>query len=170
VTTRLLVLWLLSEGPHHGYGLRRILHEDGLRFWFRPEDASIQSMLRTLASEGHARVVRVERTGERVRTVYGITRAGREHLRDLLRRAWSEPPASGDALQVALAARSDVDEGGPLAGLRAREAALRARIDEAKRLRRAAPAPEMVERELARLRAELAWTRRQAARESRRTR
>ena len=46
---RLLVLWLLAEGPLHGYRIQKILGDPGLAFWFRVEDASIFTRLRSMA-------------------------------------------------------------------------------------------------------------------------
>jgi DNA-binding PadR family transcriptional regulator len=146
--------------------VERALRDESLGFWFRVEAASVQSMLRTLVRERRARRAAVERTGRRVRTVYRITRDGRAHLRALLRRAWASLPVTGDALQLALAARPEVEAGDVAEGLRARAAALRERLGATRRLARAAPAAEMIERERVRLRAELAWTRRMLSREA----
>ena len=48
---RLLVLWLLSEQPLHGYRIKRALDDEGLAFWFPVEFASIYSLLRTLVKQ-----------------------------------------------------------------------------------------------------------------------
>ena len=59
--TRLLVLWLLSEGRLHGYQIKKILDDDTLRFWFPDEFGSIYSVLRTLERHGYVTPVAVER-------------------------------------------------------------------------------------------------------------
>jgi DNA-binding PadR family transcriptional regulator len=156
--TRLLVLWLLSEGPLHGYRIKKILDDEGLRFWFPVEFGSIYAMLRSLVNGGYVTVLAVEREGQRPeRTRYAVTREGREHLRELLARAWRELPSPADPFQLALAARSELSEPEVAELLRARVAALEERVSELERLARSAPAPEMVERQLALTTAELAW-------------
>ena len=156
--TRILVLWLLSEGPLHGYRIRRILSDDVMGFWFAVEDASIYSMLRSLVREGSAREAREGGTGGRARRVYAITREGRARLRDLLRRAVREPTLGGDLLDAALAARTELDEAELPALLAARAAALRERLARLAEIERGAPDASMVARARARLRAELRWT------------
>ena len=154
-------MWLLSEGPLHGYRMKRILDDEGLGFWFPTEYASIYAVLRTLVKAGYVKIVAVEREGLRPeRTRYAITRAGRQHFKDLLERAWREPPSLVDPFQLALAARSELDEQrvAMLAGERLQ--ALRERMAELERRVRAAPAVEVAERQIALVGAELAWTER----------
>jgi DNA-binding PadR family transcriptional regulator len=168
VLTRILVLWLLSEGPLHGYRIRKVLRDDVMGFWFAVEDAAIYSLLRTLVREGRAREGDEERAGKRSRRLYAITREGRAHLRDLLRRAVREPDLGGDVLDAALAARSELDEGEVPALLAARAAALRERLARLSALEAGAPDPSMVGRARGRLRAELRWTRQALRRKERR--
>jgi DNA-binding PadR family transcriptional regulator len=159
----MLVLWLLSEAPLHGYRISRILKDDFFGYWFPLEDASIYSCLRTLVKHGHARVVATEQEGRRPeRTRYAITPKGRAHLRDLLRKAWRELPAPGDPIHLALAALPELpaDE---LPGLREeRTAALERRLGDLRRMARAAPCPDIVARLVTLTRAELAWLKRLA--------
>jgi DNA-binding PadR family transcriptional regulator len=156
--TRLVVLWLLSEGPLHGYRIKKILDDEALSFWFPIEYASIYTVLRTLVKGGHVRIVAVEREGLRPeRTRYAITRGGRRHLTALLERAWREPPRAADPIQLALAARAEVGEERVAELLAARAEALRERLVRLERLARSAPAPEMVGRQRALTRAELEW-------------
>ncbi len=157
--TRVLVLWLLSEQPHHGYRIKKILDDEALRFWFPVEYGSIYAVLRSLVRNGYVETVAVERDGQRPeRTRYAITLAGRRHLAELLERAWQELPAVGDPLALALAARSDLeDESRVPALLQARLDALRVRLERLDALERSAPAPEMVDRQRALTRAELEW-------------
>jgi DNA-binding PadR family transcriptional regulator len=159
VLTRLLVLWLLSEQSHHGYRIKKILDDEGLRFWFPVEYGSIYAVLRSLVRGGYVETVAVEREGQRPeRTRYAITREGRRHLAELLERAWQELPAAGDPLALALAARSDlVDESRVPALLRSRLEALRQRLERLGELERSAPAPEMVDRQRALMQAEVEW-------------
>jgi DNA-binding PadR family transcriptional regulator len=158
--TRLLILWLLSEAPLHGYRIKKILDDEGLRFWFPIELGSIYAVLRSLVSGGYVTVVAVEREGQRPeRTRYAVTREGREHLRELLARAWRELPSPADPFQLALAARSELSEAEVEELLLERVAALEERISQLDRLARSAPALAMVERQLAVTTAELDWAR-----------
>jgi DNA-binding PadR family transcriptional regulator len=160
VLTRLLVLWLLSEQPLHGYRIKKILDDDALRFWFPVEYASIYGVLRTLVRVGYVQSVAVEREGGRPeRTRYAITPEGRQHLSELLERAWHDLPSAGDPLGLALAARSDLADERRIPGLLAeRRDALRERLDRLDAQARSAPAAEMVDRQRALAEAELRWT------------
>jgi DNA-binding PadR family transcriptional regulator len=159
VLTRLLILWLLSEQQLHGYRIKKILGEAGLRFWFPIEAASIYAVLRTLVRGGYVEAVAVEREGRRPeRTHYGITAAGRRHLAELLERAWRDLPSPADPIALALAARSDLADESAVTGLIAeRISGLRERLDRLDALERSAPDLEMVARQRALTNAELAW-------------
>jgi DNA-binding PadR family transcriptional regulator/ADP-ribose pyrophosphatase YjhB (NUDIX family) len=156
--TRLVILWLLSETPLHGYRIKQILDDQELRFWFPVEVGSIYSALRTLVGRGYVQPVAVEREGQRPeRTRFAITSAGRTHLEELLRTAWRRLPSPAEPICLALAARSDLPEGDVQRALSERMAGLRARLRRLDGLRRSAPAPEMVERQRALTQAELDW-------------
>jgi DNA-binding PadR family transcriptional regulator len=154
-----VVLWLLSEQSLHGYRIKKILDDQGLRFWFPIEFASIYSILRSLVKAGYVEAVLVEREGQRPqRTRYAITREGRRHLAELLERAWRELPSPADPFALALAARSDLEDDRRVPQLlRERVAALRERLDLLEEIERSAPAREMAERQRALTRAELEW-------------
>ena len=158
VLTRLLILWLLSEGPLHGYRVKKILDDQSLSFWFPVEYASIYSVLKSLVKKGYVKVIAVERDGRRPeRTRYAISPSGRKHLVELLAQAWRELPSPADPFQLALAARSEltVDQVNDLNAERI--GALQARMGQLGELARSAPAPEMVERLVALTSAELTW-------------
>jgi DNA-binding PadR family transcriptional regulator len=158
VLTRLLILWLLSEAPGHGYRIKKILDDEGLRFWFPIETGSIYAVLRSLVKGGFVTVEGIEREGQRPeRTRYAITRDGREHLAELLARAWRELRSPADPFQLALAARSELTEAEVERLLGERIDALRDRIADLDQLARSAPASAMVERERVLTEAELAW-------------
>ena len=53
---RLLVLWLLSERSSYGYEIKKALGGQGTALWFRLDDASIYSALRTLTKHGQLNV------------------------------------------------------------------------------------------------------------------
>ena len=154
----LLVLWLLSEQPLHGYRIKRALDDEGLAFWFPVEFASIYSLLRTLVKQGHAEELGLEQEGARPeRMLYRISRKGRAHYRDLLERAWGEPDSPGERVLVALAALPDLPADRLHAALLLRKRALTERLAQCTALASAAPEPAMVERTISLTRADLAW-------------
>lgn len=156
--TRLVILWLLSEGPLHGYRIKRILIDQSLRFWFPIEAGSIYAVLRTLEKSGFIETEVVEREGQRPeRTRYRITAAGREHFRELLRQTWRQPGGVADAIDLALAARSELKEGEIEALLTERAGALRVRLADLREATSSAPAPEIVDRVRLLTEAELKW-------------
>jgi DNA-binding PadR family transcriptional regulator len=158
VLTRLLILWLLSEAPGHGYRIKKILADEGLRFWFPVEAGSIYAVLRSLVKGGFVSIAAVEREGQRPeRTRYAITREGRDHLAELLAQAWRELASPADPFQLALAARSELNEAEVARLLSERIDALRSRLATLDRLARSAPDPAMVQRQRALTEAELEW-------------
>jgi DNA-binding PadR family transcriptional regulator len=157
---RLLILWLLTEGPMHGYGIKRILTGDGLNFWFPVEDASIYSALRTLLKQGLVRSAGKGRHGARPRHErFAITPAGRREYRRMLPLALGNVSPPEGAVNAALAAEHDFAEGGFCAALQQREQAVVARLKSLEASARATPSALMVERERALLQAELQWCR-----------
>jgi DNA-binding PadR family transcriptional regulator len=155
---RLIVLWLLSEQPLHGYRIKRALDDEGLGFWFPIEFASIYGVLRTLVKQGHAELAGTEQEGARPeRQLHRITRQGRAHYRELLERAWQELEAPGERVQLALAALPDLEPERLRAALHARKQALVERLAQCEALRRAAPEAAMADRTRALTRADLAW-------------
>lgn len=156
--TRLVILWLLSESPLHGYQVKRILSDPGLQFWFPIEFGSIYSVLRSLAKEGYVREAAVERAGRRPRrTRYAITPRGRQYFAALLREAWRRPHSPTQPIDLALAARPELAEEELPEILAARREALQDRLGEIERIRRSAPSAEMVERARILTEAELHW-------------
>lgn len=156
---RLLILWLLSERPLHGYRIKKILEDGGLAFWYPVEFASIYSALRTLAKEGWVIEEETEREGGRPpRTRYRITPSGRDHYRELLRRAWSEAPHHRHPIDVACAAGGDLEDREVLELLQRRAANLVIRSGEIDAAERASPSWLLVERARRLTAAEADWT------------
>jgi DNA-binding PadR family transcriptional regulator/ADP-ribose pyrophosphatase YjhB (NUDIX family) len=156
--TRLLILWLLSESPMHGYRIKRTLDDEAMRFWFSVDYGSVYAVLRTLEREGLVRQDAVEQEGARPpRRRYEITTAGREALADLLREAWVRLSDRGDPVDLALAARPELPEEEVEDLLGRRAEALQQRVRELRGLARSAPAPELVPRHVALAEAELRW-------------
>jgi DNA-binding PadR family transcriptional regulator len=154
----MVILWLLSEGPLHGYRIKKILEDEGLGFWFPIDYASIYTVLRTLAKADLIKAMATERAGQRPeRTRFRITKEGRHHLVELLEQAWREPRGLADPLQLALAARSELTEDRIQTLLTERVTSLRTRLELLERLARSAPAVEMVDRQMALTQAELGW-------------
>lgn len=155
---RLLVLWLLSERSSYGYEIKKALSDDATAFWFSLDDASIYSALRTLTKHGHAREVGSEQDGRRPpRTRYAITAKGRRHYRQLLVEALATPSLPIAAVDVALAARGDLDATAVSEALSRRAKALDDLVDGIERARPGTPSPEIAKRNLAIVQAERAW-------------
>jgi DNA-binding PadR family transcriptional regulator len=156
--TRILVLWLLSEQALHGYRIKRILEDEAYAFWFSVEFASIYSVLRTLVKQAYVEETGLEQDGARPeRMGYKITRSGRAHLRELLRKSWLTVPLTGDAFQLAIAGAAELGEKEVVKLKDERVALLVQRLKACKRLRRAALDEAMVERGNALMAAELRW-------------
>jgi len=171
MTTRLVILWLLSEGPLHGYRIKRILDEGSLRFWFPIEIGSIYAVMRSLERGGFIEEERVERDGQRPeRTRFRITKTGRAHFKDLLRKAWSEPEKQSEPIDLALAARSELEEGEIVQLLTEREQALRERLAEVAQMAPSAPASAIPDRIRRITQAELDWVETLLAEERKRMR
>ncbi|MGW4095192.1 PadR family transcriptional regulator [Nocardia sp. NPDC004750] len=88
--TRILVLGLLTQGPKHGYEIRRWLESSHAERWTDVKRGSVYHALASLARAGMAEVVEKSEsaTDSTARTVYRITAAGRAELTDLLRGGW----------------------------------------------------------------------------------
>jgi DNA-binding PadR family transcriptional regulator len=154
--TRLLALWLLSEQPQHGYGIRQGL--TGLELWFPIEDASIYSILRSLQASGLIRELGTEKNGKRpTRTRYSITPAGRAEYHSQLAQALEKLEPPDGLISLALMANADLADDIFLAGLEARALALEQKLLAIADQARASPSRLMVEREMAMTRAELEW-------------
>ncbi len=158
MVTRLLILWLLAEGPHHGYSIKAILSDRGFAPWFAVEDASIYAMLRSLVKQGLAEAAGEERIGNRPsRTRYRITPQGRRTLAAELPAALAIAAPRPQPVHAALAAADEFEPCDLRAGLAARQKALVERRKLVGERLLAAPSPLLARRELALLDAELAW-------------
>lgn len=83
------ILWVLAEGPRHGYDIMLAIEER--RGGFRPSAGSIYPSLQMLEDEEH--VTSVEVDGKRV---YSITEKGRALLAERMKTAQEEEGAGGD--------------------------------------------------------------------------
>src|SRR5262245_661179 len=126
--------------------------------WFPIHAASIYSMLRPLRKEGLVREGTTDRGSARpLRTPHAITKAGREELRRLLRRAWTELPAPGDAFHVALMSTAELDPDELASLLAARRTALVGRLAALEHDARALPSAGLASLERVRAQAEARW-------------
>lgn len=76
----------------HGYQIRKALEETRASVWAEVLSGSIYHALAALQREGMVALRDVENIGERTRTVYKITPAGRAQLKKLAAEAWGTPP------------------------------------------------------------------------------
>ncbi len=88
----LVVLSYLTEGPKHPYELGRSLREHGDDRSIKFNQGSLYMVVRQLAKAGFIVEQETTREGQRPeRTVYALTDAGRNELRDWLRELVEEP-------------------------------------------------------------------------------
>ncbi len=101
--TRLTLLGLLSNKPMHGYELRQQMRLWAMEHWVDIRPGSIYSALPRMAAEGLLQVTEVSQEGNRpMKTVYGITAAGRSELTRMLGEAWAQPTSTAQPVDVAL--------------------------------------------------------------------
>ena len=132
---QLAVLGLLSEGPLHGYEVRRRL-DVRLGIFRALSYGTLYPCLRTLQAQGWVRELSAAPepgpARRRERVVYEITDPGRERLRDLLRQAgpaaWDD-----DAFSVRFALFTRTDPRTRLRILEGRRARLQERVEELSR-------------------------------------
>jgi DNA-binding PadR family transcriptional regulator len=83
----LAALGLVNRLPMHGYRLNQTVKELGLEHWTTLSRSSIYNALRRLAKRDAVSVTKEREGNAPERTVYHITRKGREMLREILRHA-----------------------------------------------------------------------------------
>lgn len=103
ITTRILLLSLLSTRPMHGYELRQVMEQRHMHRWANIQYGSIYRGLQQMTREGLLVEDGEEREGNRpTRTVFKITESGGEELKKLLREVWSQPALLADPADLAL--------------------------------------------------------------------
>ena len=116
-----VVLGLLAECPRHGYDLDRVIDQRGYREWTSLAFSSIYYVLKRLADRG---LIKPAAQSEGRRTVFQLTDAGEQELREAAAERISRPdPPSASALP-ALGAYAHLDDPALLAALRQRIDAL----------------------------------------------
>lgn len=127
--TRLLVLGVVreSDGPVHGYDVRRKLLARGATSWANVAPGSIYNALKTLVREGFLESVGTDRQGARPeRTSVRLTAAGEQEYTRLLHENLREARLPNHPLLAGLAFLPDVPTAALAKTLRSRAAALRA--------------------------------------------
>jgi DNA-binding PadR family transcriptional regulator len=103
ITTRILLLSLLSTRAMHGYELRQVMEARHMHRWANIQYGSIYRGLQQMTREGLLMEDGEEREGNRPpRTVFKITEKGKEELKNLLRQVWKEPALLADPVDLAL--------------------------------------------------------------------
>ena len=90
-TTEAAVLGLLSHGPRSGYDLRKDV-ESSVGYFWGPAKSQIYAVLPRLVESGYASVRKVAQDQRPDKSVYRLTRAGREALKRWI----EETPAPPD--------------------------------------------------------------------------
>lgn len=105
-STRLLVLgFLKTRGPVHGYEILRQAHLMNIEAWADVSIGSLYHALRTMTAAGLLRIVQVERKGNfPSRTVYALTAEGERELASLVERTLADASMPHDPFDVALTA------------------------------------------------------------------
>lgn len=102
MSTRLVILGILRQGPLHGYELKRII-EERMGDWTRIAFGSIYFALGKMAEEGWIEKIATEQQGGRPsRSVYQITEAGHTEFLRLLRETWQEEQRIYHAVDMAV--------------------------------------------------------------------
>jgi DNA-binding PadR family transcriptional regulator len=99
-----MILGLLSShGPSHGHLIRRTAEQTDVGKWGGVNVGALYRELGQLEKKGLVEPLRVEQVGKRPeRTVYSITKAGREEFRRLREEAIGQIHFGVDPFQVAL--------------------------------------------------------------------
>ena len=102
--SKLIILGLLKNKPMHGYEIQTIIQESRMDQWANVLSGSIYYALNKMEDEGIIETVKEERTGARIRKIYGITEKGEAEyfvlLKDYLR---SQPHSLKSDFMLSLA-------------------------------------------------------------------
>jgi DNA-binding PadR family transcriptional regulator len=111
--TRLVILSILKQRPMHGYEIQQIIQEQKFEQWTDILSGSIYFALNQMEKEELIRAEGEERTGNRIRKIYAITKQGGDAYLQLLREALASPPhslKSGFSLALGMAYNLSVEE------------------------------------------------------------
>lgn len=104
-TARILILGVLeARGPKHGYEIRQELESWNAEKWANIAYGSIYFALKSMADEGLVQTVSADASVQETtgKTIYEITKGGKEEFKRLLRNQWWEIKPIIDPFQVAL--------------------------------------------------------------------
>lgn len=157
-----VVLAVLAEGENHGYGIEKLVHTRGFRFWTSIKRSSVYKALPLLESRGL--ITAHDEAGDGpARKVYRITEPGRDQLSSQGLAKLAEPAHPRSEIDLALYVLPFLprDEAGAALEkcretLRQREAFLAERLAWCRARELTMPALSF-ERPLLALRAELGW-------------
>jgi DNA-binding PadR family transcriptional regulator len=126
---RLVILGLLRERPLYGYEIKQII-EEHMSDWTSIAFGSIYFALDKLAEEKFVEKVGVEQKGKRPsRSVYQITKAGREEFLRLLRENWQQFEREYYPLDICLFFLDSLPLGEVINYLKTRKEALRSALN-----------------------------------------
>lgn len=92
--TNLIILAFLRDRPMHGYEIQQMIQTSRMDTWANLLSGSIYYALNKMEKEGLIEAVAEERTGARLRKIYGITKQGEQLFRQLIEDAVKLPPHS----------------------------------------------------------------------------
>ncbi|GKU78087.1 PadR family transcriptional regulator [Paenibacillus sp. L3-i20] len=90
----LIILALLRSRPMHGYEMQQFIQLTRMDEWANLLSGSIYYALNKMEQDGLVRTEAEERTGARLRKIYGITDKGEEQFRELVRKSLTLTPHS----------------------------------------------------------------------------
>lgn len=89
--TRLVVLGCLMQWPMSGYQIQLILQVSQTEQWAGILPGSVYHALKKLEKEGMVILKGTEKTGNRLKSIYEISPAGKDEFSKLLKEAWQKP-------------------------------------------------------------------------------
>jgi DNA-binding PadR family transcriptional regulator len=89
--TRLFVLGCLMQWPMSGYQIQLILQVSQTEQWAGILPGSVYHALKKLEKERFVLLKGTEMTGNRLKSIYEITPAGKDEFAKLLKEAWQKP-------------------------------------------------------------------------------
>jgi len=162
--SELAILTLVNEQPRHGYEIEQVLDERGFREWTELGFSSIYYLLKKLEQRGWVESQAEQIENRPSRRVYQLTAAGAAALRLAVKQALSEPKPGGADFLLGLANLPLLSPAEIETAIRGYRACLADKLAGLQGKRDGAPdrlpfhAGVMFDLSLARLQAELDWT------------
>ncbi|MGZ9586556.1 PadR family transcriptional regulator [Paenibacillus marinisediminis] len=92
--TNLIILSFLRQRQMHGYEIQQLIQLSRMDVWANVLSGSIYYALNKMENEGLIEAVAEERTGARIRKVYGITEQGEQLYQQMIRETLTSTPHS----------------------------------------------------------------------------